>query len=81
MFMETQGLWDVILKHVGITVLVGCELVRRSLKLRLFNKLCFFSSSLLLLLLLLSFSSVSFSAERRLLIEFVGILRMVLVLY
>ncbi len=77
MFMETQGLWDVILKHVGITVLVGCELVRRSLERRLFNKLCFFSSSLLLL----SFSSVSYSADRRLLIEFVGILRMVLVLY
>ncbi len=68
--METQGLWDVILKHIGITVLVECVLVRRSLERRLFNKLCSFSSSLRLLLLLLSFSSVSFSADRRLLIEF-----------
>ncbi len=40
--METQGLWDVILKHIGITVLVECVLVRRSLERRLFNKLLLF---------------------------------------
>ncbi len=31
MFMETQGLWDVVVNQFGITVLVEFVLVRRSL--------------------------------------------------
>ncbi len=32
MFMETQGLWDVVLKQFGITVLVEFLLVRRHIE-------------------------------------------------
>ncbi len=31
MFIETQGLWDVVVKEFGITVLVEFVLVRQSL--------------------------------------------------
>ncbi len=32
--METQGLWDVVLKQFGITILVEFLLVRRSLSIK-----------------------------------------------
>ncbi len=31
MFMEIQGLWDVVVKEFGITLLVGFVFIRRSL--------------------------------------------------
>ncbi len=31
MFMETQGLWDAVMKQLGITLLVGFVFVRQSL--------------------------------------------------
>ncbi len=31
MFMETQGLWDVVVKHFSITILVEFVFFRRSL--------------------------------------------------